>query len=169
MDVRSRLQTALREAMKARDSAAASALRSALGAIGNAEAIPPSAIGNAEAIPPSAIGNAEAIPVPGAVRPGDHQHIAGSAGSLGAGEAERRILTEEDVAGIVQAEVTQRLVAASQYEAAGYGDRASRLRREAEVIASAARSADAPLPSPGFAPLPAADLGCWAYASATTS
>lgn len=121
--IRSRLREALLEAMKARDSAAASALRSALGAIGNAEAVPP----------------------PELARPGDHRYIAGSAGGLGAGEAERRTLTEEDAARIVQAEVTQRQAAASQYEAAGHADRASRLRREAEIIVSAAQSGAIPI------------------------
>jgi hypothetical protein len=40
-DIRSRLQLALRGAMKAKDPAAVSALRSVLAAIGNAEAVPP--------------------------------------------------------------------------------------------------------------------------------
>ena len=39
-DVRDRLGRALRDALKARDQVAASALRSALAAIGNAEAVP---------------------------------------------------------------------------------------------------------------------------------
>lgn len=40
-DIRTRLGRALTEALKARDAAAVSALRSALGAIGNAEAVDP--------------------------------------------------------------------------------------------------------------------------------
>jgi hypothetical protein len=39
-DIEARLRAALRDAMKARDLVAAFALRSALGAIGNAEAVP---------------------------------------------------------------------------------------------------------------------------------
>ena len=121
MDIRTQLQVALRTAMKARDAAVVSALRSAL----------------------SAIGNAEAVPVPGGPS-GDHRYVAGSAGVLGAGEAQRRMLTEQEVAGIVRAEITQRQAAATQYEAAGHGDRASRLRHEAEAIESAIRSANTP-------------------------
>ncbi len=123
-DIRTRLQTGLRAAIKARDTVAASALRSALGAIGNAEAVPQR-------------------PDPGksSPAPGGHQPIAGSAGVLGAGEVRRRALTKDEVAEIVRAEVAQRHAAASRYEAAGHADRASRLRREAEVIASAARFA----------------------------
>jgi hypothetical protein len=40
-DVETRLRAALREAMKSRDVVAASAVRSALAAIGNAGAVPP--------------------------------------------------------------------------------------------------------------------------------
>jgi uncharacterized protein len=110
--VQDRLRQALRAAMKARDTAAASALRSALAAIANAEAVP-------SATAPAA---------------GSHQHIAGSVQGLGAAEAERRTLTEADVAAIVEAEVADREAAATQYEQAGHTDRAERLRREAGVL-----------------------------------
>ena len=76
-DIRTRLQQALRSALKARDAGAVSALRSALGAIGNAEAVDP---GPAQ---PAGAGSV---------------HVAGAVAGLGAGEAGRRQLTEADVA-----------------------------------------------------------------------
>jgi uncharacterized protein YqeY len=99
--------------MRARDTVAASALRSALGAIGNAEAIP-----------------APEAPVRGA----NSVHIAGAAVGLGAGEAQRRGLSEAEIKKILRAEIEERLAAAADYERAGHGDRAARLRREAQAL-----------------------------------
>jgi uncharacterized protein len=114
--IQDRLQQALRTAIKARDPVAASALRSALAAIANAEAVPTAATPAATA---------------------GHQHIAGSVEGLGAAEANRRPLSEADVSAIIQAEVTERQSAAAQYEQAGHPDRANRLLREADVLLSA--------------------------------
>lgn len=91
---------------------AASALRSALGAIGNAEAVHPAS-----------------EPAAGA----GSEHFAAVVG-LGAGEAERRHLSGADVTRIVRAEITERLAAADEYERAGHAARADRLRREAQVL-----------------------------------
>jgi uncharacterized protein YqeY len=113
--IQDRLRQALRAAIKSRDPAAASALRSALAAIANAEAVPTAVTGST---PPA----------------GGHQHIAGSAEGLGAAEAERRSLSEADVASIIQAEITDRNAAAAQYEQAGHPDRAERLLREAGTL-----------------------------------
>jgi uncharacterized protein len=108
-----RLQAALRAALKARDTAAASAVRSAL----------------------AAIGNAEAVPAP-TTQPGrTSQHVAGSVAGLGAAEASRRVLTEAEMASIVTTEIAERRAAAARYEQTGHGERASRLRREADVLA----------------------------------
>ncbi|QMU79868.1 GatB/YqeY domain-containing protein [Streptacidiphilus sp. PB12-B1b] len=108
--LRQRLREALTGAMKARDRAAVSALRSALGAIGNAEAVErPDSVDERLAI--------EQIPT-----------------GLGAAEAERRELTEPQVAGIVRAEVAERQAAALDYERAGRPDRAALLRAEAAVL-----------------------------------
>jgi uncharacterized protein len=115
-DTRGRLGLALREALRARDRVAASALRSALAAIGNAEAV----------LPPSG------------PAPAGSPHIAGAAEGLGAGEAERRGLSEAEIGEIVRAEITERRDAAGQYERAGQAVRAERLRREADVLAAAA-------------------------------
>jgi len=113
---RGRLQAALREALKARDKIAVSALRSALAAIDNAGAVP--------------LGPAPAVGV-------GSQHVAGAAAGLGAGEGERRRLSDGDVDEIVRAEVAERQAAARDYEQRGHADQADRLRREARVLMTA--------------------------------
>src|SRR5262245_1831305 len=90
-----RLRGALPGALKARDRVAVAALRSALGAIDNAQAV--------EAPP---------APLSGGV-------IAGAVTGLGAGEAPRRELSECDIAAIVRGEVADRRAAAEDYERAG--------------------------------------------------
>ncbi|MVU76605.1 hypothetical protein GPX89_05020 [Nocardia sp. ET3-3] len=107
--LRDRLRTALPAAMKARDRAATAALRSALAAIDNAEAVDGSEI-RAGAIENSAVG-------------------------LGTAEVARRELTEADVAAIVRAEIDDRLTAAKEYETLPGGfDRAAALRAEAAAL-----------------------------------
>src|SRR5215831_4655844 len=115
-DVQARLRHALGAALRARDAVAASALRSALGALGNAEAVPP---------PQTSAGSVGSA------------YIAGARAGLGAGEARRRRLSESEAAAILEAEIAERLAAAADYERSGRGDRAGRLRREAQVLASA--------------------------------
>jgi uncharacterized protein len=105
-----RLRQALPKAMKARDSAATSALRTTLAAIGNAEAVAP--------------------PDP----PATGGRIAGARLGLGAGEAARAELSEDQIASIVRAEVAERLEAAAGYERAGQAEPAERLRSEAAVL-----------------------------------
>jgi uncharacterized protein len=112
--VPARLQAALRVALKQRDAAAVSALRSAL----------------------AAIGNAEALPAPATHRGGD-QYVAGSIGGLGSAEVSRRVLTEAEIAGIMTTEIAERRAEADRYEQAGHADRAGRLRREADALAAA--------------------------------
>jgi uncharacterized protein YqeY len=113
-EIRQRLKAALLVAMKAKDTVATAALRSAIAAIGNAEAVPPPA----------------AAPLTGDAR------VAGSVAGLGAAEARRRALTEADLVAIIAAEASERRAAALAYEAAGDAGRGTRLRREADVIAS---------------------------------
>lgn len=115
-NVRARLRLALRTALQARDMTTASALRSALGAIGNAEAIHPGPATAAEASSP---------------------YFAGTVAGLGAGEAERHELSDADAEEIVRAEVAERQIAASEYDQGGRADQARRLRREAHVLISA--------------------------------
>lgn len=100
-------------ALKARDRVAIAALRSTLAAIENAEAPPAHQ------------------PAPGAV---GSEHVAGSVAGLGAAEVERRQLTEDDLRGIVRAEVDERAAAALEYERVGRTDLAQRVRAEAEVL-----------------------------------
>jgi len=108
--IRDRLREALTEALKARDRETANVVRSALAAIGNAEAVDAGAIGTrAGAIEESPVG-------PGAT------------------EVRRRALTEEQIAALIRAEIAEREEAARTYEDNGAEDQAARLRREAEVL-----------------------------------
>lgn len=115
-ELRARLRAALLAARKARDAAAVSALRTALSAIDNAEAVAPAA----------RAAGAEA----------QSEHVAGTAGPLGSGEAARVDLSEDDVRAIVAAEIEERRAAAAGYEARGKTGRAAELRAEADVLAA---------------------------------
>ena len=120
-----RLQAALTGALSSRDMIAAAAIRSALAAIGNAEAVPlrstprPAPATDGSRRPPIGSG-----------------HIADAAVGLGATEAARRQLTEADIAEIVLAEITDRRSAADQYDRLDRTERAERLRREAAILAN---------------------------------
>jgi uncharacterized protein len=109
--LRKRLRDALVAAMKERDRAGVSALRSALAAIDNAEAVDVTAAGGSSAIESSPVG-------------------------IGVAEVERRALSDEDIAQIVRAEVADREAAALDYDRAGRSDRAEALRAEARVLSS---------------------------------
>jgi uncharacterized protein len=111
--MRAKLRDGLKAALKARDNVAVAALRSALAAIDNAEAIPTDQLSD------SATGD---------------EHVAGSAVGVGAAEAARRHLTEADLRSIVEAEVRERSAAAQEYEQLGRMDLAERLHAEAEVL-----------------------------------
>lgn len=115
--VQGRLRLALRVAMKSKDILATSALRSALAAIGNAEAVPQQDLGATVS-----------------------RHVAGASAGLASAEAERKRLTREETARIVRAEISDRQAAARQYEAAGHPERADRLRREAQAIQAAVQA-----------------------------
>ncbi|SFP06539.1 hypothetical protein SAMN05421810_101854 [Amycolatopsis arida] len=108
--MRESLRDDLRVALRSRDRVAITALRSALAAIDNAEAIPLDG------------------PVAGS------EHVAGAAVGLGSAEAERRLLTEEDLRSILEQEIRERRVAAAEYERHGRDDRAQRLRAEADIL-----------------------------------
>ena len=93
-----------------------SALRSAMSAIGNAEAVDPG--------PARAAGTGSA-------------HFAGSVAGLGAGDVERRHLTEVDAAAIVRREAAEREAAADEYERAGYAAEAAKLRQGTRALMAA--------------------------------
>lgn len=105
-----RLREELRAALKSRDRATASVLRTAL----------------------AAIENAAAVEVPDAARRG--LAIEVSPAGPGATEAERRALTEADIARIVRGEIDDRDAAARHFESAGEAGRAARLRAEADLL-----------------------------------
>jgi len=115
-DIRTRLRRALGDALKARDAGTVSALRSAMSAIANAEAIEPG--------PDRPAGT-------GSV------HFAGSVAGVGAAEAKRRRLTEADVAAIVREEAAEREAAADQYERAGHAAEAAGLRHGTRALMAA--------------------------------
>ncbi|WP_328403966.1 hypothetical protein [Nocardia sp. NBC_00403] len=94
--------------MKVRDRNAIAALRSALGAIDNAEAIDTVDV-RAGAIENSAVG-------------------------LGAAEARRRDLTEADIEQIVRLEIADRRTAPDEYDSLGRPDRGDPLRAEAATL-----------------------------------
>jgi uncharacterized protein len=107
-----RLRAALPAAIRSRDTSAVSALRSALAAIENAAAVPPS--GGAD-------GRTETgLPTVG----------------LGATEVARREQDSAEVERIVRAEIADRQAAADEYERLGRRVRADRLRAEAKALLS---------------------------------
>ncbi len=112
--LRDRLRAALRPAMLARDKVATSVIRSALAAIDNAEAVPAEERSTSTSEGP----------------------IAGARLGLGAGETQRRELTEQDVLAILEVEIAGRLTAATEVERAGRPDHGERLRAEAVVLSS---------------------------------
>ncbi|MEV6117786.1 hypothetical protein AB0L59_36310 [Streptomyces sp. NPDC052109] len=96
--------------MRARDKVAVSALRSALAALDNTEAVP---VG-ATALRGAAL---EQVPI-----------------GVGASEAARRELSEQDITDIVRAEADERLTLAAQFTAPAQAARSARLRAEAAVL-----------------------------------
>jgi hypothetical protein len=112
--LRARLRRALTDAMKQRDRTAVTALRTALSAIDNSEAV-------ARPEPPSDVGSGA---------------IAGAVHGVGRSEARRRNLTEREVLDVVVDQIDERDHAANEYERMGQLDRANLLRDEAAVLRS---------------------------------
>jgi len=67
----------------------------------------------------------------------DRQHFAGAVAGLGAGDVERRHLTEVDAAAIVRREAAEREAAADEYERAGYAAEAAKLRQGTRALMAA--------------------------------
>ncbi len=109
--LRDRLRASLTDAMKARDAIGTSALRSALAAIDNAEAVDPAHAPDPRSGP-----------------------IAGAVGGLRAGEVRRLDLSDEDVTDVVRGEITSRARAADDYDRLGRAEEAARVRAEAAVL-----------------------------------
>jgi uncharacterized protein YqeY len=113
------MRAALTAALSSGDRAAVAALRSALAAVGNAEAVDLGA-------------DASSVGRPAATG----EHFAGARAGLRAGEAPRKELTAADVRQIMLTEITDRQSAATEYDRLGRGGQAERLRREADVLAT---------------------------------
>ncbi|MGH3434565.1 MAG: GatB/YqeY domain-containing protein [Thermocrispum sp.] len=111
--MRVELRAGLTAAIKAKDRVGITALRSALAAIDNAEAVP------VESAPASLTGR---------------EHVAGGAAGLAASEAERKELTADVIHAIVEREVADSVLAAEEYARLGRDDQAERLRAEAAVL-----------------------------------
>jgi hypothetical protein len=112
--LRARLRRALTDAMKQRDRTAVTALRTALSAIDNSEAV-------ARPEPPSDVGSGA---------------IAGAVHGVGRSEVLRRDLTEGEILDVVVDQIEERDRAANEYERMGQLDHANLLRDEAAVLRS---------------------------------
>jgi hypothetical protein len=119
-DLRTGLRQQLRVALRDRDRIAVAALRQAIAALDNAEAIPP----DSDLMVQSS------------------EYVAGAAVGLGAAEAERRILDADAQRAIVKAEIDTRLAAATAYEEHGQSARGAELRLGAEVLLAALGAID---------------------------
>jgi uncharacterized protein YqeY len=119
--LRAGLAAALKDAIRARDTVAVSALRTTLSAIANAEAVRTGTQAAAAAGSP---------------------HFAGAVAGLGAGEVARRRLSAADLRGIVRAEIAEREHAAAGYTASGLSSQAERLHAEASVLTSVIAALD---------------------------
>lgn len=116
-NVRPELKTRLTSAMRERDRAVASAIRSALAALDNAEAVPVASV---------------AGPADGA-----SEHVATANVGVGSSDAPRRELSAAEEREVVSGEVAELRSAAQELAALGSTDRAKDLRRAAHLIAEA--------------------------------
>ena len=121
-DLRIRLREQLRAAVRERDRIAVAALRDAIAALDNAEAVKPGAVQSAAS----------------------SEYVAGGVVGLGAAEAARRALDPEAQRAIVHAEIEGRLAAATTYEQHGHSSRATDLRVSAEVLLAVLDAPNAP-------------------------
>ena len=112
--LRHALRRDLAMAMKAREPDAVAALRAAI----------------------AAIDNAEAVPAPEARQAATSSHIAGARAGLGAAEAARRDLSNSDQRAILRDKITGYTAEADRYEALGQSDAAARLRTQARLLSA---------------------------------
>jgi hypothetical protein len=109
----SALRRGLTTALKARDSDAIAALRVAI----------------------AAIDNAEAVPAPATNSPITSAHVAGSRGGVGSTEAVRRQLSVGELRHVLEGQIAEHSREAERYDALGHADAAERLRRQARTLA----------------------------------
>jgi len=112
------LRARLTAAMKARDPVAMSALRSALGALDNAQAV------DLDQAPSAQLGV-----------------IAGGVAGVGKGDVARKELSFDEQLAVLGQEIAERRALADRYDGLGQQDEAERLRAEAVVLESARQSA----------------------------
>ena len=120
-DLREELRRHLNQAMRDRDRVATAALRDAIAALDNAEAIDPG----------------------DDVTSAASEYVAGGVVGLGAAEAERRVLDLVSQRAILRADMDARLDAAATYEHRGHPARGAQLRVEADVLRAVLEAADA--------------------------
>ena len=110
--VRAALRQGLTTALKARDTEALAALRTAI----------------------AAIDNAEAIATTDTHRPVTSADIAGASSGVGSTEAVRQSLSSGQLRDIVREQITEYAREADRYDALGQPDAAERLRRRARTL-----------------------------------
>jgi len=120
------MAAALTDAMRARDRDAVSALRSALAAVANAEAVPIHTMPGAGAAESAALG-------------------------VGAADAPRRELGEDDVRSVLEAEVAEHDRAVRHLTEVGRPDHARRVRAQSEVLRGILAGVDGPTTTPSGA------------------
>lgn len=111
--LRATMRADLGVAMKARNSRAISALRTAIAAIDNAESV-----------------DSTAATAPAST------HIAGATIGLGTAEVPRRSLSPAQVHAILRAQIDDRSAEADRYETLGQIEAAEGLRGEAQIVAA---------------------------------
>lgn len=111
-ELRATLRRDLAAAMKARDPDAVAALRTAI----------------------AAIDNAQAVAAPEAAPPATSAHIAGARAGLGAAEAARRPLTADELEAILRGQLAEYAREADGYAAHGQEAAAQRLRNQASLL-----------------------------------
>lgn len=111
-DLRVAMRRDLVVALKARDTDTVAALRTAIAAIDNAEAVDTSAL-------------------PACAPDGP---VAGATAGLGSSEVARRVLTVAEMQSVVSAIIAEYLDEAERYESTGHGEAAEVLRRQARVL-----------------------------------
>lgn len=110
--LRTTLRRDLTAAMKARDADAVAALRTAI----------------------AAIDNAEAVVAPQAAPAATSAHIAGARAGLGAAEAARRQLTADELQAILRDQIAEYTREADRYAGHGQLAAAERLRNQASLL-----------------------------------
>jgi uncharacterized protein len=112
--LRAALRQGLTAALKTRDSDALAALRTAM----------------------AAIDNAEAVPVPAASPATSSVHVAGARSGPGSTEAARRELSAGELRDVLRGQIAEHSREAERYDALGRADAAERLRRQARTLAT---------------------------------